>query len=473
MSESVKVFSAKLPRYHGRGLGLEVEIAREFREALTVELVPVNMFEELSICGAAGQNREEIARTFAGEPIIGELCDIWARYHLNGMRTGTRRQRETLAAIRARTGAALDTFDAQSAALDAATLTGDYQPERRPAEPSDWAHAEKRADHWESERKRYRLAAGHGPTWQTEDLPLDFADIEHGRKLCPQYYHGTPGKKGAYFERFKVAEELAKWAEEQRDECRAKVAAIKAGGVVYGYGSRWLVEPLPPEVSARVRKLCAMIEAESNAPDPRTVKGEAMPRTVHDLLPGDSDFLGAQDTPPPYKLEGGAAEAGEGGEDSDEGGDDSGEGGELWAIIDGERYEIDETADSYGALYIESGAMRWRIFESREAAGEAARDHWREMAESDPREFAVMVGDDTLTAWALGRSAGPGSAKVRSLAEWLDIAAASPEELFANYDGQACKVLKISEALADELGFESGAPDGDSGDGGPVAYRES
>lgn len=70
-----------------------------------------------------------------------------------------------------------------------------------------------------------------------------------------------------------------------------------------------------------------------------------------------------------------------------------------------------------------------------EDAGKAARKYWKELAESDPAEFRVIVGDESLVKWALGQSAGPGTTAVNSLEEWLDIWLGVPEEQWASYDG--------------------------------------
>jgi len=76
----------------------------------------------------------------------------------------------------------------------------------------------------------------------------------------------------------------------------------------------------------------------------------------------------------------------------------------------------------------------WYIFGTQEAAGQAARDYWRELAENDPEEFRCIVGDESLVKWALGQYAGPGSTKVNSLEAWLDLWLDTPEECWASYD---------------------------------------
>jgi hypothetical protein len=88
-----------------------------------------------------------------------------------------------------------------------------------------------------------------------------------------------------------------------------------------------------------------------------------------------------------------------------------------------------------------------------EEAGEAAREYWRNLAETDPREFARIVGEDTLISWALGQYAGPGYEKVRSLEEWLDVVAENAEEELATYDHWARGVEEADEELEKNLGF--------------------
>ena len=118
-----------------------------------------------------------------------------------------------------------------------------------------------------------------------------------------------------------------------------------------------------------------------------------------------------------------------------------GDGGNLGAReieIDGEVYEIDDVRElgwGHGGHFITSGRLEWNVFPSSEDAGKAARAYWEEMVRTDPAEFRCLVGDETLVAWALGESAGPGSVAVSSLDEWLDLTAGHPEEQWAGYDG--------------------------------------
>ncbi len=121
--------------------------------------------------------------------------------------------------------------------------------------------------------------------------------------------------------------------------------------------------------------------------------------------------------------------------------------------IDGEKMEVD-SVQNYGYLpLVEIGKRKYYLAESSETAGEAARKYWEEMAENDPKEFACMVGEETLVQWGMNKYAGPGSTQVRSLNEWLDLWLDTPEEEFAGYDGTECEVTEADDELTEELGF--------------------
>lgn len=433
MSEKQITFSANLPRYQGRGLSLKIEIRRSDVQpggagSLSVDLAPVSTFEELSICGAGGQNREATRAAFPGDPIIGELCDLWDRWHLNGMRAATRRQSEYLALVESRTGKRLESYEAQLAALEAGYASGELAPENRPAEPSDTSALE--AKIMNASTAAGGFAAFWAGSWR--GTAPDAAAIAHARKLAAAgvkefagLFTPTAGGKISFGPAL-VAKALAGWWAAEADRLQAEVDRIKAEGVPYSYGSDWLSDPLPPEVRARIVELAGIIAAGSAAPA--------------------------------------RAEGGEASEADEPEADDA---GELWVEIDGERWEVDSwnfpQDDEHGGVRFESGSREWVGFASVEAAGAAAREYWADMAKHDPREFAELIGGDTLIAWALGQSAGPGSGKVSSLAEWLDLTAKSPEEHFARYDGEAREITGVSPALAEEIGADLV--------GGP-AYRE-
>jgi hypothetical protein len=128
---------------------------------------------------------------------------------------------------------------------------------------------------------------------------------------------------------------------------------------------------------------------------------------------------------------------------------------DLFLSIDGEIYEIDtvhSTRYSYLPM-LDCGSTEFYVAADSSEAGEAARKYWEDMAENDPKEFACIIGEETLIQWGLGRSAGPGSTHVRSLQEWLDLSLDVPEEQWASYDGNEREVDWVSPALETELGF--------------------
>ena len=138
--------------------------------------------------------------------------------------------------------------------------------------------------------------------------------------------------------------------------------------------------------------------------------------------------------------------------------------GEGLIVIDGERLGVSKI-HNYGylpELYTDGG--EYIVAESREEAGRAARRCWVDEAQ-DAKNFACLVGQETLIAWALGQSAGPGCVAVNSLQEWLDLWLDIPEEQWASYDGVERWVDAMTQDVADELGW--------SGDFDAVAYRHN
>jgi hypothetical protein len=125
-------------------------------------------------------------------------------------------------------------------------------------------------------------------------------------------------------------------------------------------------------------------------------------------------------------------------------------------VVNGETIEIG-TVRPCGACGIEVTEMgcerTWVLFEDHDDAGKAARSYYEDMARNDPEEFRSMVGDDTLSRWALGQSAGPGTAQVCSLSDWLDLYLNAPEEHFAGYDGNCCEVTSATTEGIEEIGF--------------------
>lgn len=114
----------------------------------------------------------------------------------------------------------------------------------------------------------------------------------------------------------------------------------------------------------------------------------------------------------------------------------------IVAYIDGKRVVFDpEDVTNLGwsnglQMITTKDGEEYYIFRDREQAGEAAREYWEDLAQDDPREFACLVGEETLVQWGFGNYAGPGSTQVKSLNEWLDLWLDTPEEHFASYDSE-------------------------------------
>lgn len=92
------------------------------------------------------------------------------------------------------------------------------------------------------------------------------------------------------------------------------------------------------------------------------------------------------------------------------------------------------------------------LSEDRDSAGEAAKERWADMVVNDPQEFSAIVGTETLVAWALGQRAGPGTVKVTSLSDWLDLVSRHPQDEWASYDGAEREVTRVGR-LAGALGY--------------------
>ena len=119
-----------------------------------------------------------------------------------------------------------------------------------------------------------------------------------------------------------------------------------------------------------------------------------------------------------------------------------GDGEHVYVVyIDGERLlvrmdgGVEDQNQPDGCVEMETTCGRvYLVFEDRDVAGEAARNYWEELAKCDAEEFTALVGKETLVKWALGQWAGPGSTKVQSLSDWLDLWLFSPEEHWGTYD---------------------------------------
>ena len=116
--------------------------------------------------------------------------------------------------------------------------------------------------------------------------------------------------------------------------------------------------------------------------------------------------------------------------------EDCGMYGECGAII--------ETRENgrYGAMI--------HVFKSEEEAGEHAREYWRDYIEQDAAEAVSLLGAENLIQWALGKPAGPGSLKVNSLEEWLDLYKEDPCE---HFEEGPFEIEAIGENIIEKLGF--------------------
>jgi len=94
------------------------------------------------------------------------------------------------------------------------------------------------------------------------------------------------------------------------------------------------------------------------------------------------------------------------------------------------------------------------LFKTREDAGQYARQYWEDYVECESSEEVVnLLGAETLISWALGRSAGPGTSKVNSLEEWLDLYIDTPDEHFE----EEYEIDAIASNLVEILGFKPAA----------------
>ena len=85
-----------------------------------------------------------------------------------------------------------------------------------------------------------------------------------------------------------------------------------------------------------------------------------------------------------------------------------------------------------------------------EDAGQYARDYWEDCIKGDRETAIEMLGTDTLLSWALGEAAGPGSSKVKSLEEWLDLYLDAPDE---HFESGPYGIELIGENIVEVLGF--------------------
>jgi hypothetical protein len=121
--------------------------------------------------------------------------------------------------------------------------------------------------------------------------------------------------------------------------------------------------------------------------------------------------------------------------------------GVLVVKTDGDWVAVEDSTDLGTHVELEFDGEEWLVFTDREEACDMAREYWEDMAHNDSSEFVSLVGEDTLVQWALGNYAGPGYTQVRSLEEWLDLVADTPEETFASYDGEEHEPEATPKAL--------------------------
>lgn len=82
---------------HGRrdcAVTIEIEIRDKDGKGLELSIVG-NIWNHIrSDCYSCGQNQDDIRALFPHSKRVQRLCDIWDRWHLNGMRAGCEHQRE-------------------------------------------------------------------------------------------------------------------------------------------------------------------------------------------------------------------------------------------------------------------------------------------------------------------------------------------------------------------------------------------
>jgi len=126
--------------------------------------------------------------------------------------------------------------------------------------------------------------------------------------------------------------------------------------------------------------------------------------------------------------------------------------------IEGERFftvsEDDVSTNGIGGvaeLPTGSYGTEIHLFKDEEQAGEYARDYWKDFIEDDRASAIEILGAETLMAWALGDPAGPGTSKVNSLEEWLDLYLDAPDE---HFELGPFEIEAIGENLVEILGFK-------------------
>lgn len=125
--------------------------------------------------------------------------------------------------------------------------------------------------------------------------------------------------------------------------------------------------------------------------------------------------------------------------------------------IEGSRFFTVSESDLWsggigGSVELDTGhyGTEVHLFKDEEEAGKYARAYWKDYIDDDHESAVEMLGASTLIAWALGRSAGPGTCKVNSLKEWLDLYLDRPDE---HFELGPYEIEAIGENLVEKLGF--------------------
>ena len=124
----------------------------------------------------------------------------------------------------------------------------------------------------------------------------------------------------------------------------------------------------------------------------------------------------------------------------------------FFTVAEGDCHSLSPT---HAEISVQSDTTSWPrdilLFKTREDAGQYARQYWEDYIECESSEEVVAIlGAETLISWALGRSAGPGTSKVNSLEEWLDLHIDTPEEHFE----EEYEIDAIASNLVEILGFK-------------------
>lgn len=127
----------------------------------------------------------------------------------------------------------------------------------------------------------------------------------------------------------------------------------------------------------------------------------------------------------------------------------------LTEELDGQTFfivsEDDCSETSFGYVVEPRGTYnRFFLFPTEEDAGKYVREHWADYVEDDPDEAIQILGAENLIRWGLGQEAGPGSVKVKSLKEWLDLHLDCWDEHFES----VFEVDTVSEDLEELFGFK-------------------